>query len=141
MKHLPNSAFAESSMSYYVVMVDYGRNGREAVVDPEMTRRGALDLVREVLGDGNGIVLRPPYHHERSAAGRDERTRQRSPRRYGDGGSMTVPRNIDDVLNDLADTTQDKTAEAAALIAKLYGAPDEAVQAILRLKCKKEEKV
>jgi hypothetical protein len=59
-QHLPNSAFTETSMTYYVVMVDYGRNGREAVVDPEMTRRGALELVREVLGDGNRISF---VHH------------------------------------------------------------------------------
>ena len=26
-------------MQYFVVMIDYGRRGREAVVDPEMTRR------------------------------------------------------------------------------------------------------
>jgi hypothetical protein len=59
-QHFPNSDFAETVMSYYVVMVDYGRNGREAVVDPEMTRRGALDLVREVLGDGNKVSF---VHH------------------------------------------------------------------------------
>lgn len=28
-----------SSMSYYVVMQDFGRKGREAIVDPEITRR------------------------------------------------------------------------------------------------------
>jgi len=32
-------------MQYFVVMIDYGRRGREAVVDPEMTRR---DLVARV---------------------------------------------------------------------------------------------
>jgi hypothetical protein len=26
-------------MQYFVVMVDYGRRGREAIVDPEITRR------------------------------------------------------------------------------------------------------
>ncbi|TFV38036.1 hypothetical protein E4K66_16550 [Bradyrhizobium frederickii] len=26
-------------MQYFVVMIDYGRRGREAVVDPEITRR------------------------------------------------------------------------------------------------------
>ena len=26
-------------MQYFVVMIDYGRRGREAIVDPEMTRR------------------------------------------------------------------------------------------------------
>lgn len=59
-KHYPNSAFAESSMSYYVVMVDYGRNGREADVDPEMTRSGAVAKIREVLGDNREIAF---VHH------------------------------------------------------------------------------
>jgi len=26
-------------MQYFVVMIDYGRRGREAIVDPEVTRR------------------------------------------------------------------------------------------------------
>ncbi len=30
------------SMQYFVVMIDYGRRGREAVVDPEMTRRDVV---------------------------------------------------------------------------------------------------
>ncbi len=29
-------------MQYFVVMVDYGRRGREAVVDPEITRREVI---------------------------------------------------------------------------------------------------
>lgn len=29
-------------MQYFVVMIDYGRRGREAVVDPEMTRRDVI---------------------------------------------------------------------------------------------------
>lgn len=28
--------------SYYVVMIDYGKRGLEAVVDPEITRRGVV---------------------------------------------------------------------------------------------------
>lgn len=32
-------------MSYFVVMIDYGRRGRESVVDPEMTRRNVLDRI------------------------------------------------------------------------------------------------
>jgi len=28
--------------SYFVVMVDYGKRGQEAIVDPEMTRRGVI---------------------------------------------------------------------------------------------------
>lgn len=55
------------SHSYFVVMVDYGRDtskvhGLEAVVSPEMTRSGALEKVREVLGDGNEIAF---VHHIR----------------------------------------------------------------------------
>lgn len=29
-------------MQYFVVMIDYGRRGREAIVDPEMTRRDVV---------------------------------------------------------------------------------------------------
>jgi hypothetical protein len=32
-------------MQYFVVMIDYGRNGREAVVDPEVTRREVVARV------------------------------------------------------------------------------------------------
>ena len=32
-------------MQYFVVMIDYGRRGREAVVDPEMTRRNVVARV------------------------------------------------------------------------------------------------
>ena len=32
-------------MQYFVVMIDYGRNGREAVVDPEMTRREVVSRI------------------------------------------------------------------------------------------------
>ena len=32
-------------MKYFVVMIDYGRRGREAVVDPEMTRREVVSRV------------------------------------------------------------------------------------------------
>jgi hypothetical protein len=28
--------------SYFVVMVDYGKRGREAIVDPEVTRAGVI---------------------------------------------------------------------------------------------------
>jgi len=35
-------------MQYFVVMIDYGRRGREAVVDPEMTRR---DVVARIASD------------------------------------------------------------------------------------------
>jgi hypothetical protein len=44
-------------MNYYVIAVDYGRNGREANVDPEMTFRGAVEKVREIIGDGREIAF------------------------------------------------------------------------------------
>lgn len=33
------------NMQYFVVMIDYGRRGREAVVDPEITRREVVSRV------------------------------------------------------------------------------------------------
>jgi hypothetical protein len=32
-------------MQYFVVMIDYGRQGREAIVDPEITRREVVARV------------------------------------------------------------------------------------------------
>jgi hypothetical protein len=32
-------------MQYFVVMIDYGRRGREAIVDPEITRREIVSRV------------------------------------------------------------------------------------------------
>jgi len=32
-------------MRYFIVMIDYGRRGREAVVDPEVTRREVIARV------------------------------------------------------------------------------------------------
>lgn len=46
-------------MSYFVIMIDYGRRGLEAIVHPEMTRRGAVEKVREIIGDGHDI----PFIH------------------------------------------------------------------------------
>jgi hypothetical protein len=40
-------------MHYFVVMIDYGRRGREAIVDPEMTRR---DVVARVLSGEYGNI-------------------------------------------------------------------------------------
>jgi hypothetical protein len=34
-----------AGMQYFVVMIDYGRRGREAVVDPEITRREVISRV------------------------------------------------------------------------------------------------
>ena len=44
---LTNFRFTEilRAMQYFVVMIDYGRRGREAVVDPEMTRREVVSRV------------------------------------------------------------------------------------------------
>jgi hypothetical protein len=36
----------EPDHSYFVVMIDYGRKGREAIVDPEMTRREVIARIR-----------------------------------------------------------------------------------------------
>jgi hypothetical protein len=33
------------AMQYFVVMIDYGRRGREAIVDPEITRRELISRV------------------------------------------------------------------------------------------------
>jgi hypothetical protein len=32
-------------MHYFVVMIDYGRRGREAIVDPEITRREVISRI------------------------------------------------------------------------------------------------
>jgi hypothetical protein len=32
-------------MRYFVVMIDYGRRGREAMVDPDVTRREVISRV------------------------------------------------------------------------------------------------
>lgn len=50
-KVTPASGYAASSRprtshSYYVVMIDYGKRGREAIVDPEKTRRDIVDMLR-----------------------------------------------------------------------------------------------
>ena len=31
--------------SYYIVMIDYGHKGREAIVDPEITRREVVSRI------------------------------------------------------------------------------------------------
>jgi hypothetical protein len=43
---LPSSNVREISNSYFVVMIDYGRRGREAIVDPEITRNGTISRIR-----------------------------------------------------------------------------------------------
>lgn len=62
-KHLP------TSLTYFVICVDFGRKGREAVVDPEMTFRGAVEKVREIIGDeleiafAHEVTFRNGSHH------------------------------------------------------------------------------
>jgi hypothetical protein len=34
-----------AAMQYFVVMIDYGRRGREAIVDPEITRRQVISRI------------------------------------------------------------------------------------------------
>ena len=46
-------------MQYFVVMIDYGRRGREAVVDPEITRH----ILFSAMGSHG---LTPPLSHGRS---------------------------------------------------------------------------
>jgi len=48
---------ATTNLTYFVICVDYGRKGREANVDPEMTFRGAVEKVRELIGDGKEIAF------------------------------------------------------------------------------------
>jgi hypothetical protein len=50
----PLSGFeTEQPMQYFVVMIDYGRRGREAIVDPEITRREVISRV--VSGEYHNI--------------------------------------------------------------------------------------
>src|SRR5262249_33633926 len=35
----------DARMQYFVVMIDYGRRGREAIVDPKITRREVISRV------------------------------------------------------------------------------------------------
>ncbi len=44
--------------SYYVVMLDYGKRGLEAIVDPEITRRGVV--ARISAGEYTNIAF---IHH------------------------------------------------------------------------------
>jgi hypothetical protein len=42
-------------MQYFVVMIDYGRRGREAIVDPEITRREVVSRI--VSGEYKNICF------------------------------------------------------------------------------------
>jgi hypothetical protein len=41
----PITGDSTPSMQYFVVMIDYGRRGREAIVDPEITRREVVSRI------------------------------------------------------------------------------------------------
>ena len=49
-------------MQYFVVMIDYGRRGREAVVDPEITRREVVSRI------ASGEYRNISFIHEIAAA-------------------------------------------------------------------------
>src|SRR6478752_691124 len=79
----------EHPMQYFVVMIDYGRRGREAIVDPEITRREVISRV--VSGEYNNIS----FIHEIADAAVDDITAEISAsmkRREGDEtGRMPNP--------------------------------------------------
>ena len=41
----PDFQGRSTRMQYFVVMIDYGRRGREAIVDPEVTRREVISRI------------------------------------------------------------------------------------------------
>ncbi len=47
-----------TSHSYFVVMIDYGRRGREATVNPEHTRRDVVEMLAS--GESKHVVF---IHH------------------------------------------------------------------------------
>jgi len=55
-------------MQYFVVMIDYGRRGREAIVDPEMTRREVISRV------ASGEYRNISFIHEIADSGVDDIT-------------------------------------------------------------------
>lgn len=42
-------------MEYYVVCIERGRHGREAIVDPDYTLNDALQTVRDALSDNKEV--------------------------------------------------------------------------------------
>ncbi len=102
-------------MQYFVVMIDYGRRGREAIVDPEITRREVIarvasgeyknisfihevadsavdDVTEEILAQA--AASRDPDHRRRPAG---QRLRSR-PRSQETRGGMT---DVEIALRDL----------------------------------------
>jgi hypothetical protein len=49
-----------TSHSYYVVMIDFGRRGLEAIVDPELTRQNIIGRIASHEYDPDRIVF---IHH------------------------------------------------------------------------------
>ena len=49
-----------TSHSYYVVMIDYGRKGLEAIVDPELTKQNIIGRIASHEYDPERIVF---IHH------------------------------------------------------------------------------
>ena len=91
------------AMQYFVVMIDYGRRGREAIVDPEVTRREVIsriasgeyrnisfihevddhavdDITAEILAEAAlpEVALMETPEHSRGRAGRPLRSCARS---------------------------------------------------------------
>lgn len=46
-----------ASLQMYLLLVDYGKDGREAVVNPETTRRGIVEEVRDILAKPRGRTV------------------------------------------------------------------------------------
>ena len=55
-------------MQYFVVMIDYGRRGREAIVDPEITRREVISRI------ASGEYSNISFIHEIADSGVDDIT-------------------------------------------------------------------
>ena len=55
-------------MQYFVVMIDYGRRGREAIVDPEITRREVISRI------ASGEYRNISFIHEIADSGVDDIT-------------------------------------------------------------------
>ncbi len=53
--------------SYYVLCLDYGRDGREAIVDPEETRRQVVTCARDILAKGDREISFVHFVHDGAA--------------------------------------------------------------------------
>lgn len=43
-------------MQFYILMVDYGRKGLEAVVNPDLSRRQIVEQFRDLLIEGRNAI-------------------------------------------------------------------------------------